>query len=63
MTDYRLSPGTPALKRIDIPMDDVKAEQKYSLAHLMGECSAEGTTDTDSVTEGGYDRPGYRGYK
>lgn len=63
MTNYRLAPGTPALKRVNIPMDDVKAEQMYTLDHLINVCGAEGTTDTDSATEKGYDRPGYRGYK
>lgn len=57
--NYRLSEGTPALKQINIPMDDVKAEQYYTLDELMyGDCS--GTTETDSKTDSGRsDRAGY----
>lgn len=51
MTNYRLSEGTPALKQINIPMDDVKIEQHYSLEEIVAGDES-GTTDTDKDTHG-----------
>jgi hypothetical protein len=53
MVNYRLSEGTPALKQVNIPMDDCKVEQVYSLEEIMGG-DGSGTTDTDSETHGNY---------
>jgi len=61
MTNYRLSEGTPALKQINIPMDDCKVEQVYSLEEIMmGD--EEGTTDTDYNTHSNYKEGKASGY-
>lgn len=49
MTNYRTDPSFPASKVVDIPMDDCKVEQRYSLEEIMGG-DPSGTTDTDSTT-------------
>lgn len=58
MTNYRLSEGTPSLTHVNIPMDDCKVEQYYSLEEiLMGDEA--GTTDTDKETHTNYgNQPG-----
>lgn len=56
MTNYRIDPSFPVSTHIEIPIDECKVEQIYSLEEMLGGDEA-GTTDTDSKTEssdGGY---------
>jgi hypothetical protein len=50
MTDYRVDPSFPASKLVNIPMDDCKVEQVYSLEEILAGDES-GTTDTDKNTD------------